>query len=82
MGGRAPPLSPLYDSPYAVLQRSLPHFRLQLGDREDNVSTSRLKPCTGGAAVPMAAPPAAAPPRRSRPRRELPATAALQSPYT
>jgi hypothetical protein len=26
---------------------------LQLGDREDNVSTARLKPCTGGAAVPI-----------------------------
>jgi hypothetical protein len=51
-GGRAPPLSPLYDSPYAVLQRSLRHFRLRLDNREDNVSTSRLKPCTGGATIP------------------------------
>jgi hypothetical protein len=48
-GGHAPPLSSLYDGPYTVLQRSLRHFRLQMGDREDNVSTSRLKPCTGGA---------------------------------
>ncbi len=67
-GGHAPPLSTLYDGPYAVLQRSLRHFRLQLGNREDNVSTSRLKPCTGGAAVPMAAPP-----WRGWPRREPPA---------
>jgi hypothetical protein len=55
-GGHAPPLSPLYDGPNAVLQRSLRHFRLQLGDREDNVSTSRLKPCTGGATIPKATP--------------------------
>jgi hypothetical protein len=67
-GGHAPPLSTLYDGPYAILQRSLRHFRLQLGNREDNVSTSRLKPCTGGAAVPTAAPP-----RRGWPRRKLPA---------
>ncbi len=30
----------------------LRHLRLQMGDREDNVSTSRLKPCAGGAAIP------------------------------
>jgi hypothetical protein len=45
------PFLPLYDGPYTVLQRSLHHFRLQLADREDNVSTSWLKPCTGGAAI-------------------------------
>jgi hypothetical protein len=64
-GGHAPPLLTLYDGPYTVLQRSLRHFWLQLGNREDNVSTSRLKPCTGGAAVPTAAPP-----WRGRPCRE------------
>jgi hypothetical protein len=61
-GGHAPPLAPLYDGPYTVLHRSLRHFRLQMGNREDNVSTSRLKPCAGGAAIPMAAAP-----RRDRP---------------
>jgi hypothetical protein len=76
-GGHAPPLAPLYDSPYTVLQRSLRHFRLQMGDREDNVSTSRLKPCAGGAAIPTAAPPRRGRPRRGRPRREQPAHAAL-----
>ncbi len=50
-GGHTPPLAPIYDGPYAVLQRSLCHFRLQMGDREDNVSTSRLKPCVGGAVM-------------------------------
>ncbi len=71
-GGHAPPLSTLYNGPYTVLQRSLGHFWLQLGNREDNVSTSRpsrLKPCTGGAVVPTAAPP-----RHGRPRREPPTT--------
>ncbi len=68
-GGHAPPLSPLYDGPYAVLQRSLRHFRLQLGNREDNVSTSRVKPCTGGAAIPTAAQP-----RPGQPCWEPPAT--------
>ncbi len=43
-GSHMPPLSPLFDGPYKVLQRSLRHFRLQMGDREDNISTSRLKP--------------------------------------
>ncbi len=43
-GSHVPPLSPLYDGPYTVLQRSLGHFRLRMGNREDNISTSRLKP--------------------------------------
>jgi hypothetical protein len=67
-GGHTPPLLTLYDGPYTVLQRSLRHFRLQLGNRGDNISTSRLKPCTGGAAVPTAAPS-----WRGRPCREPPA---------
>jgi hypothetical protein len=37
--GHAPPLAPLYDGPYTVLQRSLCHFQLQIGNREDNVSS-------------------------------------------
>ena len=57
-----PPLQPMYDGPYLVLERSLRTFKLQMGDRVDTVSTSRLKPCF--------APPdarAAEPPRRGRP---------------
>jgi hypothetical protein len=50
------PLSPLYDGPYLVLERSLHTFKLQMGDRMDTVSTSRLKTC-------MAPPP----PRRMSP---------------
>ena len=38
-----PPLEPLYDGPYKVLQRSLHTFRLQIGNKQDTVSTSRLK---------------------------------------
>ena len=30
--GHVPPLAPLYDGPYTVLQRSLRHFRLQMGE--------------------------------------------------
>ncbi len=37
---------PLYDGPYAILCRSLHHFTLRTGDKEDKVYTLRLKPCT------------------------------------
>ena len=59
--GHVPPLTALYEGPYTVLQRSLRHFRLRIGDKEDNVSTSRLKPCT------TTAEPTATPPQRGRP---------------
>jgi hypothetical protein len=42
-----PPLQPLYDGPYTVLRRSLHHFMLRIGDKEDKVSTLRLEPCGG-----------------------------------
>jgi hypothetical protein len=44
--GHVPPLTPLYDGPYAVIQRCLRAFKLQIGGKEDQVSTSRLKPCS------------------------------------
>jgi hypothetical protein len=50
------PLSPLYDGPYTVLQRSLRQFKLQMGDREDNTSTSLLKPFTSSTATSTGAP--------------------------
>jgi hypothetical protein len=50
--GHVPPLQPLYDSPYAVIRRSLHHFTLRIGDKVDKVSTLRLKPCTDPAAQP------------------------------
>ncbi|MFO0007498.1 MAG: hypothetical protein ACK559_40930, partial [bacterium] len=40
-----PPLSPLYDGPFLVLERSLHFFKLQVGSRIETVSTHRLKPC-------------------------------------
>ena len=40
-----PPLSPLYDGPYLVLERSLHFFKLQVGSRIETVSSHRLKPC-------------------------------------
>ncbi len=43
-----PPLSPLYDGPFLVLERSLHFFKLQVGSRIETVSTHRLKPCHTG----------------------------------
>jgi len=72
--GHVPPLQPLYDGPYAVLRRSLHHFTLQIGDRVDKISTSRLKPC----ADPTAAP--AQPRRRGPPPNPPPPPAAPPTP--
>ena len=63
--GPKPPLSPVYDGPYLVLARTSRYFRLQLGDRADNVSVERLKPASCSAGTP-----AALPRRRGRPRKE------------
>jgi len=60
--GVQPPLSPLYDGPFLVLERSLHFFKLQVGSRQETVSTHRLKPCH----APQDAQ-AAVPPRRGRP---------------
>jgi hypothetical protein len=57
-----PPLSPLYDGPFLVLERSLHFFKVQLGSRTEVISTQRLKPCH----TPEDAQPAE-PPRRGRP---------------
>jgi len=71
--GAQPPLSPAYDGPYLVLERSLRFFKVQLGNRVEVVSTLRLKACH--------TPPdtvAADPPRRGRP--PTPAHASLSVP--
>jgi hypothetical protein len=57
-----PPLSPLYDGPFLVLERSLHFFKIQIGARTETISTHRLKPCH----TPEDAQPAE-PPRRGRP---------------
>ncbi len=50
--GRVPPLQPLYDVPYTVIRLSLHHFTLLISDKEDKVSTLRLKLCTDPTAPP------------------------------
>ena len=60
--GAQPPLSPMYDGPYLVLERSLRFFKLQVGTKQDTVSTLRLKPCRSPPDVQPAVPP-----RRGRP---------------
>jgi hypothetical protein len=57
-----PPLSPLYDGPFLVVERSLHFFKIQMGPRVEIVSTHRLKPCHAPQDVQ-----AAEPPRRGRP---------------
>jgi hypothetical protein len=65
--GAEPPLSPIYDGPYRVLERSTHFFLLEMGDRTDKVSTLRLKP----ARTPADTEPAK-PPRRGRPVAQAP----------
>jgi hypothetical protein len=57
------PLGPLYDGPFQVSSRQREFFRVKMGDREESVSTSRLKP----AHVPPGTEPAQ-PPKRGRPK--------------
>ena len=40
-----PPLVPLYDGPYTHLHGVAQYFTIQMGAKEEVVSTSRLKPC-------------------------------------
>jgi Integrase core domain/Integrase zinc binding domain len=57
------PLAALYDGPYTVLQRAHNVFKLQVGTRQELVSTSRLKPAfLGEDELP------AQPPVRGRPK--------------
>jgi hypothetical protein len=64
--GVQPPLSPLYDGPYLVLERSLHFFKIQLGTRTDTVSTHRLKACHAPFGAEAALPPARGRPRATR----------------
>ncbi len=79
--GHAPPLAATYDGPYLVLERSLRFFKLQIGDRQERVSTLRLKPCFSPPDVQVAQPP-----RRGRPpnavRPPPPTRDSLQHPHT
>jgi hypothetical protein len=60
--GVQPPLSPLYDGPFLVLERSLHFFKVRVGSRIETISTHRLKHCHTPQDVQ-----AAEPPRRGRP---------------
>jgi hypothetical protein len=62
--GVRPPLAPLYTGPFKVLERSTHFFKLQLGDKQDTVSTHRLKACHTPDDTA-----AATPPRRGHPAR-------------
>jgi hypothetical protein len=72
-----PPLSPLYDGPFLVVERSLHFFKLQMGSRVEVVSTHRLKPCHAPQEVQ-----AAEPPRRGRPPSKVKSSVARQPPLS
>jgi hypothetical protein len=62
--GHVPPLAAAYDGPYLVLERSLRFYMLQIGNRQENISTLRLKACISPPEMQ-----AAEPPKRGRPPR-------------
>ncbi len=61
-GQVAPPLTPLYQGPYRVVERGPKVYKIDLGGREDTVSVDRLKPHRGQEEVVEARAP-----RRGRP---------------
>jgi hypothetical protein len=54
--GAKPPLARPYEGPYRVLQRSNQCFKLQVGNTQQVVSTSRLKPVRSSEVVEVARP--------------------------
>jgi hypothetical protein len=70
--GAQPLLSPVYDGPYRVLERSTHFFLLEMGERIDKVPTLRLK----AARTPADTEPAK-PPRRGHPVAQAPHAHAL-----
>jgi hypothetical protein len=70
--GAQPQLSPIYDGPYRVLERSTHFFLLEMGDRTDKVSTLCLK----AARTPADTEPAK-PPSRGRPVAQVSPVRAL-----
>ncbi len=60
--GHVPPLAADYDGPFLVLEWSLRTFKLQIGNKEENVSTLRLKACFSPPDVQVSQPP-----KRGRP---------------
>ncbi len=70
--GAQPPLSPVYDGPYRVLEWSTYFFLLEMGERTDKMPTLRLK----AARTPADTEPAK-PPRRGHPVVQAPPVHAL-----
>jgi hypothetical protein len=68
--GVVPPLSPLYQGPYRVLERSQKFLSLEVRGRTEVVSVDRLKPHLCKAPLSPALPP-----QRSRPRGQCPVAA-------
>ena len=66
-------LSPVYDGPYRVLERSTHFFLLEMGERTDKVPTLRLKVARTRADTEPAKPP-----RRGHPIAQAPPVLALQ----
>jgi hypothetical protein len=64
--GVQPPLSPIYDGPYRVLEWSTHLFLLEMGERTNKVSTLRLKAARTPADTEPDKPPVCAPPRTKR----------------
>jgi hypothetical protein len=56
-GGVVPPLSPMYQGPFKVLEAGDKTFRVLIGDREEVVSVDRLKPHLGAGPVSPVSPP-------------------------
>jgi hypothetical protein len=64
--GPSRPLDRPYDGPYEVVQRSRSVFKIRMGDKLVNISTSRLKPVvSSGLVIP------ARPPQRGRPKKRV-----------
>jgi hypothetical protein len=74
-GGVCPPLGPLYQGPYAVVQSGPKCFKVQIGDTVEVVSVDRLKPHLGTQPLVPAAPVV-----RGRPKRVPKQLAATTSP--
>ena len=66
-GSVAPPLTPLYQGPYAVSKRGPKFFSVEVGGRTEVITVDRLKPHLGPAPITPAQPP-----RRGRPPTACP----------
>ena len=69
----ASPFSPLYLGPYKVVNRDTNYFCIQIGNRQELINVSRLKPFYSECVQP-AVPPRRGRPPAARPGADLPAT--------